>query len=601
MRLNLKIAFCTICVLLGCGGKSVPTQPIIREAINWTTFHGDAQRLGSDLFETVLTPAGVASGNFGPIWNSPQLDSVTSAGVLYPPHLYATPLYVDDVLISAGMFSGLDVSVIFAATSNGWLYAINAFDKGSVPAGTILWSTMLGQPAVITDLDGGIALGVLSTPVIDLKASPPRLYVASDVSDSNGGNWTVYALNIQSGSVLSGWPVRISGAAVALVNKNGPAIFQSSNEMSQRGALNLSPDGRLLYVPFASYAGVSPGFLIVVDTENGTIASAFSSAPSLLRQPSGGVWGSGGPAIDAQGRVYETTGDSPDGTGDAIGVWGNSLLAFEADVPLRLVGTYTPWNYCQMDTADSDLGASSPVIVPDLDPSTTSTPHLIAFGGKQGVVYLINRDSLPGRLDKRQSCNTTDSGQDRSLLATQAQPPFGLQGPLSVFGPYSETCTALDRARMRTTPAYFRSADGSNFIFVSGAQKQSECDRTPVPPGLVRLKVITSSSSQPASLKIDASDSTLRLFNPGPPVISSNNGADAIVWILDANLYRSMALTDSATPRPVLYAVDANTMQVLWQSNSTQLNVGGKYNHVLVAHGVVFVGTDRIQAFGLRK
>jgi hypothetical protein len=31
-----------------------------------------------------------------------------------------------------------------------------------------------------------------------------------------------------------------------------------------------------------------------------------------------------------------------------------------------------------------------------------------------------------------------------------------------------------------------------------------------------------------------------------------------------------------------------------------QLNVGGKYSTPIVAHGVIFVGTDRIQAFGLR-
>jgi hypothetical protein len=40
-------------------------------------------------------------------------------------------------------------------------------------------------------------------------------------------------------------------------------------------------------------------------------------------------------------------------------------------------------------------------------------------------------------------------------------------------------------------------------------------------------------------------------------------------------------------------------MQLLWSSDSSQLNVGGKYNHATIANGVVFVGTDRIQAFGI--
>jgi hypothetical protein len=50
----------------------------------------------------------------------------------------------------------------------------------------------------------------------------------------------------------------------------------------------------------------------------------------------------------------------------------------------------------------------------------------------------------------------------------------------------------------------------------------------------------------------------------------------------------------------VLYAVDATSMRLLWRSTAAQLDVGGKYSHPVVAHGVVMVATDRVQAFGLR-
>jgi hypothetical protein len=156
-----------------------------------------------------------------------------------------------------------------------------------------------------------------------------------------------------------------------------------------------------------------------------------------------------------------------------------------------------------------------------------------------------------------------------------------------------------DNARMRTTPAYFQGADGTSYLFVSGATKQSECSRLPVPPGLARLVIVTS-PGQPAYLSIDTTDSVLQLFSPGPPVVTSNGATNAIVWTLDANVYRSASLVGSNVPHPVLYAFDANTMQLLWNSTSGQLNVGGKYNHVTIAHGVVFVGTDRIHAFGVK-
>jgi hypothetical protein len=151
---------------------------------------------------------------------------------------------------------------------------------------------------------------------------------------------------------------------------------------------------------------------------------------------------------------------------------------------------------------------------------------------------------------------------------------------------------------MRTTPAYFQGADGTSYVFVSGATKQSACSAVPVVPGLVRLRIVTN-AGQPAYLSIDATDSVLSLFSPGPPVITSNGTDGAIAWVLDANVYRSASLVGSSVPHAVLYAMDANTMQVLWRSTSSQLNVGGKYNHATIAHGVVFVGTDRIQAFGI--
>ena len=48
----------------------------------------------------------------------------------------------------------------------------------------------------------------------------------------------------------------------------------------------------------------------------------------------------------------------------------------------------------------------------------------------------------------------------------------------------------------------------------------------------------------------------------------------------------------------MLYGFDGTTMHLLYKSGATDLDVGGKYVEPVVAHGVVFVATDRIQAFG---
>ena len=41
------------------------------------------------------------------------------------------------------------------------------------------------------------------------------------------------------------------------------------------------------------------------------------------------------------------------------------------------------------------------------------------------------------------------------------------------------------------------------------------------------------------------------------------------------------------------------TLKLLWKSAPGQLHASGKYNEPTIARGTVFVGTDRIQAFGL--
>jgi hypothetical protein len=74
---------------------------------------------------------------------------------------------------------------------------------------------------------------------------------------------------------------------------------------------------------------------------------------------------------------------------------------------------------------------------------------LITFGGKQGNMYLVDRDVLPGRLDQRQPCST-DSTTDLSLMPPGPQPQFGARGPLNVFGPYSEDFGQTDHAKARS-------------------------------------------------------------------------------------------------------------------------------------------------------
>jgi hypothetical protein len=575
-------------------GSGQPPGPLVASSPDTLLFHGDRARTGWNSNETVLTPANTAA-HLGQVWESPVLDSVTLGTTTYRPHLYASPLYVDQLHVTTGPDSGKTVGAVIAATSTGFVYALEAFDTAgatNIPAGTILWRTSLGRPT--PTIDGGVTVGVLSTPAIDLGTN--RIYVTSDVTDSSGRNWDVFALDLGNGSVQSGWPLKINQNTLNPINQNGPTTWEGTGAESQRGALNLSPDGSILYVPFGAYGDGGAGWMVAVKT-TGTpaLASAFAGAPTNVAFANAGMWGSGGPAIDSSGNLMDTTGNSPSGSNNTPHVWGNSFLDWNPGTPLRSSGTYTPWNYSQMDQNDTDLGGGSPIVI-DLDPATTSTPHLAAFGGKQGNAYLVDRSHLHGSLTSRQA-PSTDSSTDTSLLPPGNQPQFGKRGPLNIFGPYSENSNNTDFAKSRSTPAYFQGPDGTHYVVFSGSAKTAVNSTTPTAPSLVLTKIVTA-PAQPAYLAV-VHQNNVPMTLPGSPVVTSNGSGNFIVWVVDAGVMRTDSLTSSSAIHPTLYAYDALTLRPLWSSAHNELDVGGKYDSPTVAHGTALFGTDRIQAFGL--
>ena len=624
-----KICGLLLVGLFACSEQAKPRLSSLRSAIsgvNWLMFHGDQQRSGWNPNETALTPANVASGNFGVLWDmTAPLDGDASGN---PPHLYAAPLYVDTVVMTTPDLAGLPFSVVFAASNTNYVYAICANDpNGVVPPGTILWSQYLGPASCCYD---SIVQGIYGTPAIDLNPNPPRLYVAGDTNLApQGRKWRVFALDITSGNVLNGWPLivdnsTVGDAAPPGVLQNGPAHFESTGTMSQRGGLNLSLDGSTLYVPFGGYNDTAAGFMVAIATgaASGTpgIQSAYAGGRSS-GQANGGMWGSGGPAIDSSGRVYMTTGNNINQDGPALGIWGESLLAWSSNPVLTLIGTYTPWNYCQMDYWDTDLSGTAPAVI-DLDPSLTSTPHLLTFGGKGGNAYLLDRENLPGALDRRPNCHWLGPSDPNHLLDPTRSPAdgslFGPElhsyyrsedgqnqprpGPLNVFGPYTEGPTCCNHARGRSTPAFMRDTDGTAYVFFTGATKRAVGDETSVPPSVVRTKVNAPGAGQRSYLTLDAMDASLAFLSPGTPVITSNGSdlSSGIVWVVEPNVRRGDPL-NNPNVHATLFAISASSMtplQVAYISPDV-LHSGAKYYHPIVANGVVYVGTDRITAFGL--
>jgi hypothetical protein len=190
--------------------------------------------------------------------------------------------------------------------------------------------------------------------------------------------------------------------------------------------------------------------------------------------------------------------------------------------------------------------------------------------------------------------------QDPSLYDPNANRPYfspPQPGPLALFGPYNETSASGNTAKARDTPATFTGPDGSRYVIWAGSSKAGVGSPTPVAPSLYLTKVVAA-PGQPAFLSVVAQNSQVMSL-AGANIVTADGTANPIDWIIDAGVQRTDGETTFANGAPTLYAYDALTLQPLWNSAYKQLDMGGRYNTIAAARGVVFVGTDRIQAFGL--
>jgi outer membrane protein assembly factor BamB len=105
----------------------------------------------------------------------------------------------------------------------------------------------------------------------------------------------------------------------------------------------------------------------------------------LVAKRGAGIWGRGGVAIGADGRVYASTGDGKFNPTD--GEYGSSLFAARPE-DLEVTDYYSPLNFDLLTKYDLDIAASSLIWFP------YRSYRLVAGGGKEGVIYMLDADSL---------------------------------------------------------------------------------------------------------------------------------------------------------------------------------------------------------------
>lgn len=403
-------------IMAGSVNAQCPTASTVPFAA--TTYHYDNLRTGWNCNETQLTPVNVAKG-FG-LLHSVVLDDQVDAQPLFVPHLTITlpvPLSGGAAAPPAaqGSSGGTGVEagkpsifdVVYVATENNSIYAIDA------ATGDVLLQRNLGIPVggVTQEYCGnnGRNVGINSTPVIDPVNNV--MYVIAFTYEAPNFVYKLHELYLNTLNDVPGSPVVVTTAAQIL--QGGPRTrtptTTSFSAFSQRQRPGLALVNGNVYAGFGSFCdnpGPSRGWLLGWNARSLVALPAqlnnFEATAQVVPVPIydmpgatlflASIWMSGvGVAADASNNLYFATGNSNSQYYPPVSIQESVVKLSPGLGATDIQGIFTPPNQPYLDLADEDFGSGGVMLLPD---QPGSTPHLAVAAGKDGNMYLMNRDSL---------------------------------------------------------------------------------------------------------------------------------------------------------------------------------------------------------------
>jgi hypothetical protein len=213
------------------------------------------------------------------------------------------------------------------------------------------------------------------------------------------------------------------------------------------------------------------------------------------------------------------------------------------DHGIAVLDFFTPSTQMRMNLMDNDLGSTGPLLLPD---QPGPRRHLLLAAGKNGVIYLIDRD----RMGKYQFLSDSHAVQT-------VQTPGGLYGAAAYWSGHVY---------------YF----GSEDVLCDFALTNGRLSPKPVHQGNQRFR------------------------NPGAiPVVSANGSRDGIVWVV-----RTKTAGEHEV-EAVLQAYDASDVShLLYNTEGTKDNPGFalRLTMPMIANGRVYVPSqDAVYVYAVKK
>ena len=510
-------------MLLGLVGSSAAQ-------IAYATSRGNNNRTGANTNEVLLSPSNIDKNNFGRLFSYP-IDYQSLAQPLYVPNVNIPGKGVHNVVYVATM---ADSVYAFDAESNAGanadpLWRVNFTDPGNgitTASGPFL-------PCATDDSHGpGFSQeGIVATPAIDSATN--TMYVVAKILDNGTVRHQLHAIDLGTGQEREGSPVTISATTTS--NAGHVVNFNSLHQKNRPGLL--LANGRV-YIAFGSNYCNDNNYSWVL----GYDAASLQQTGVFNTNPDHGltsIWQAGGGlAADDEGNIYPLTSE---GNFDVdVGGQGYTHAVLKLSPDLVLLDWFIPGSVAFLNAHDLDLSGCSPVILPDQD---GPYPHVLVASGKQGTIYVLNRDNLG-----------LYAPDDHQII----QELVGVVGS------------------MRGAPVYW-----NNRMYFSAKADQ--------------LKVFSVSGGMLSSAPVVAT--TQKLTGAHAPTISSNGDTNGVVWTLNGGqlwvydalnlkmLYNSHQVARDVLPEVSHFVSQTVSNGRVYIATRTTLEVFGLRHYMSVAGG----------------
>ena len=339
-----------------------------------TTWHYDNARTGVNANETILNLVNVNPNTFGKLYDLPA-DGAVIGQVLYLPNVS---------IPGKGTHH-----VVYAATMHDSVYAFDA-DSNTGANANPLWHVSLlppGATPVPMSVQGcsGVSawteVGIVATPVID--SATGTIYVVAKTYENGSTVFRLHALDVTTGGEKFGGPVQIA----ATYTLNGHTDTFDPLAETNRPALLLT-NGHV-YLAFGSNgcnAYGDQGWVISYNASTLAQEGAFNAEPGKALAS---IWMKGGGlSADSASNIYGETGEGNFTPGTNFG---SSIFRIkQSGNSLQVTDWFTPWNQAYLSQNDLDLN-DTVLLLPD---QPGSHPHLAMAAGKEGTLYVLDRDNM---------------------------------------------------------------------------------------------------------------------------------------------------------------------------------------------------------------